>query len=440
MSRFFDRLTCWLMTPFLLSLLLGAPALGQVTGPPFVFVSGTVINPDEVNLNYSTIYAAALNRAGGTMTGNLLFSADNTLDIGASGATRPRDLFLGRNAAIGGTLGVTGATTLSSTLGVSGATTLAALTATTGSFSSTLGVSGASTLAALSATTGSFSSTLAVTGAATLTSTLAVNSTSAAAIDVAGGITAGSGNVAVIDTTGKIPAISSTYFASLSGANLTSIPETAITDDSIFARVASPESISGTWTINNNVALQSRNAATAVFNLASTNSSNQTIFGPTGADIAGGIGTTTFLHGTTLTFSTGTSSLASRTAIDASGTLTHSYGLVLSNTISPSALSTGNNNNYNPTGLSSAYLIRLDGGAGSPVLTGLSGGVAGRVVVLCRVAGTGISITDEDANSTAANRFLVNGGATLLAGADGNCLQFIYDSTSARWRNISVTQ
>ena len=40
--------------------------------------------------------------------GHLLFSPDNTYDIGASGATRPRDFFLGRNAAILGTLDVTG--------------------------------------------------------------------------------------------------------------------------------------------------------------------------------------------------------------------------------------------------------------------------------------------------------------------------------------------
>jgi len=46
-----------------------------------------------------------------TITGNLLFT-DATYDIGASGATRPRDLFLSRNAVLGGTLGVTGVASL----------------------------------------------------------------------------------------------------------------------------------------------------------------------------------------------------------------------------------------------------------------------------------------------------------------------------------------
>ncbi len=55
-----------------------------------------------------------------TVTSDLLFT-DATYDIGASGATRPRDLFLSRNAVMGGTLGVTGLIT--ATGGVSGSLT-----------------------------------------------------------------------------------------------------------------------------------------------------------------------------------------------------------------------------------------------------------------------------------------------------------------------------
>lgn len=54
---------------------------------------------------------------GGTLTGNLTMGAhllftDATYDIGASGATRPRDGFFSRNVVIGGTLGVTGVPTI----------------------------------------------------------------------------------------------------------------------------------------------------------------------------------------------------------------------------------------------------------------------------------------------------------------------------------------
>jgi hypothetical protein len=114
-----------------------APALARVVG-----VADTT----------STLILAATSAVVATLPNpiaqDLLFF-DATYDIGKPGASRPRDLFQSRNATIGGTLDVTGATTLSSTLGVTGATTL----------SSTLGVTGAATLA----------STLAVTGVTTLT-------------------------------------------------------------------------------------------------------------------------------------------------------------------------------------------------------------------------------------------------------------------------------
>jgi hypothetical protein len=42
--------------------------------------------------------------AGGSLLGNLLFVPDNTYDIGASGAGRPRDLWLGRDAHVGRTM------------------------------------------------------------------------------------------------------------------------------------------------------------------------------------------------------------------------------------------------------------------------------------------------------------------------------------------------
>jgi hypothetical protein len=43
------------------------------------------------------------------LSSSLTWSDDNTYDIGGSGANRPRDLFVARNASIGGTLGVVGA-------------------------------------------------------------------------------------------------------------------------------------------------------------------------------------------------------------------------------------------------------------------------------------------------------------------------------------------
>lgn len=44
---------------------------------------------------------AYLPLTGGTLTGALLFSTDNTIDIGASGATRPRNIYIGTGAYFG---------------------------------------------------------------------------------------------------------------------------------------------------------------------------------------------------------------------------------------------------------------------------------------------------------------------------------------------------
>lgn len=58
----------------------------------------------------------------GTIVSNVLFT-DATYDIGASGANRPRDFHLSRNAVIGGTITVTGVPTFSaSTIGLRGVT------------------------------------------------------------------------------------------------------------------------------------------------------------------------------------------------------------------------------------------------------------------------------------------------------------------------------
>ena len=108
------------------------------------------------------------------VTQNLIFT-DNTYDIGASGATRPRNYFGAGNMIIGGTLSVTGASTITS------------LAATSGSFSTTLSVTGASTLAAVSATSGSFSSIITATGAITSSGGLAgTNGTFSGLLSVSG--------------------------------------------------------------------------------------------------------------------------------------------------------------------------------------------------------------------------------------------------------------
>lgn len=73
---------------------------------------GSALTTDEIPVNQggASLKATLAQMQAVTRASNLLFT-DATYDIGASGATRPRDLWLSRNASIGGTLGVTGVIT-----------------------------------------------------------------------------------------------------------------------------------------------------------------------------------------------------------------------------------------------------------------------------------------------------------------------------------------
>ena len=83
-------------------------------------LTGTTLNATVVTSSLTSV---------GTLAASLLF-VDATHDIGASGATRPRDLFLSRNALMGGTLGVTGLVTASGGLTVASGQTLTVTGAT----------------------------------------------------------------------------------------------------------------------------------------------------------------------------------------------------------------------------------------------------------------------------------------------------------------------
>jgi hypothetical protein len=79
-----------------------------------------------INTNKFTVAAASGNTviAGTTsLNGNVTFATDATYDIGASGATRPRDLFLSRNLVVGGTLTLAGGVNLNGNVTIGDAST-----------------------------------------------------------------------------------------------------------------------------------------------------------------------------------------------------------------------------------------------------------------------------------------------------------------------------
>jgi hypothetical protein len=86
----------------------------------------------------------------------------------------------------------------------------------------------------LTLTTGDAARTVTLSGNPTLAdwfdqSVKAAANPTFASMVLSGGLTAGSGSVGIVNSAGKVPAISSTYFASLSGANLTALPASQLT-------------------------------------------------------------------------------------------------------------------------------------------------------------------------------------------------------------------
>ncbi len=191
------------MKKFLLGFLLAFLPIqveAQFT-PTYTFSPGTPILASEVNANFSLL-ADALNRKGGTITGNVSVSTDVTID-----GVDISDYLL----ATGHVRALTMGTVSVPSFAPSGDTSTGVWFPAVGTFA--ISLSGVEKLR-LSA------------------SGLTVHGT------------------AILDAAGKIPGFTSTYFASLDGSAITNIPETSIIDGSILARVAANETITGAWTFN----------------------------------------------------------------------------------------------------------------------------------------------------------------------------------------------
>ena len=108
-----------------------------------------------------------------------------------------------------------------------------------------------------------------------------------------------------------------------------------------------------------------------------------------------------------------------------------SEDVALTGIVSPAQI-TANQNDYAPTGLAAAAIMRISTDA-SRNITGLGNGAAGKVLVVHNVGAFNAVLVDESASSTAANRFALRANFTIPP--DGSVL-LQYDSTSSRWRLI----
>lgn len=105
----------------------------------------------------------------------------------------------------------------------------------------------------------------------------------------------------------------------------------------------------------------------------------------------------------------------------------------LTGVITPAQI-TADQNNYNPSGLSGASEVQLTTDALRNI-TGLAGGAAGRVIRLVNAGSNLAVLKDQNASSTAANRFLM--GADLQLAAN-EAVTLSYDANASRWRPWEV--
>jgi hypothetical protein len=101
--------------------------------------------------------------------------------------------------------------------------------------------------------------------------------------------------------------------------------------------------------------------------------------------------------------------------------------------ISPAQI-TADQNDYNPTGLSTASVLRLNTDA-LRYLSGIASGTDGKILTLINVGNFTIGLK-HNALSTAANRFYLDTAAVYIL--PNSSLMICYDATSSRWRPINL--
>ena len=89
-------------------------------------------------------------------------------------------------------------------------------------------------------------------------------------------------------------------------------------------------------------------------------------------------------------------------------------------------------NDYAPTGATTASEIFIDGSASDRNITGIAGGVAGRILGITNKGTTNsLILKNQNASSTAANRFLLPSDVTL---PPNTAIELRYDGTASVWR------
>jgi hypothetical protein len=115
------------------------------------------------------------------------------------------------------------------------------------------------------------------------------------------------------------------------------------------------------------------------------------------------------------------------------GSLQAEAAVYFSGDITPATI-TADINDYDPTGLSGAMILRLASDTNNRRVTGIEGGTDGRILQVRNVGTTTYILSTQDAASLAKNRFDI--GTDVEVAADEDYV-LIYDATNTRWRSFA---
>jgi hypothetical protein len=256
----------------------GLHTYSRGSNAPFACITGSAyvqyLDADKLDGQEGAYYLAAANITGTTLASTVVTSSLTTVGTIGSGTWQGTTVAVNQ--------GGTGATSLTDGGLLLGAGT-GAITALGVAANGQIPIGDGTTapqLATLTGTSnevditnGAASITVGLPASVTVTTALTISGTGASSLDVGGGINAGTGDVALVGTDGKINGpLSSTIIDDLSGANLTTLNASNISSGTLAdARVTDALTISG-GTVNNSVIGGSTAAAATVTTLNTTGS------------------------------------------------------------------------------------------------------------------------------------------------------------------------
>lgn len=209
-------------------------------------------------------------------------------------------------------------------------------------------------------------------------------------------------------------------------STITASSAQVVTDAATVAITGAPNAVdAGSAAITTSSALHIyRDNGTTTLTDNITNAYSLYVEKPSGG-VSGADYTAYFETGGTTGVGIGTATPA--TALDISGDLA----------LRVSAFTASNGSNDNIS-IGAVSYVRVAGPTGVFNVTGIAGGVNGKVVVLYNSTSQNMTITNE-ATSTAANRILTGTGADIATTGTGS-VTLIYSSTDSRWIVIAVNQ